>query len=1003
MSRRGIRSTIGGIDVARAQRRRRQLINFDEGLVAHVLETRRGGMGVVHLCSLEEGALEPTFALKTFEESYFFDPGMQAAVEAEASCWLEVSGAPFVLPLIDVLNAHGKPHLMMPAVRSPDRGDPSLAGEIARSGAGLESHRCMTLSLQIATAMAGCDRLLPGIVHGDLKPGNVLLLPDGTAQVADFGAARLLSHAGPSNLAQGTALYLAPECWDDPEVASPASDVYAFGATLCEMLTGRPPFDPRPGGGLELAAMHRTSPPICVTREAEPLARALSDLATRCLAKRPEDRPSSMTMVQRMLHSICNELDPVLLLTSLAPGVARHDVLGDVRLLTVRARSLLERGDGQGALRVLSRIPADQMAGDLLRLRGTALCLAGREEEALVDLEAFLVDAPEGDERTRGANEMALAYKRLGRLEDARAVYEALIPAASSEMQLMLRGNYAATLLEQGSTGRAVNILRELTSRQSDSPEAWAILADALSRGGQSKEAVAAMQRAVQLAPRNGAYRVFLGGLLMDGLRDVGSAIESLDAAYGLGHQSPEWLVRTLACNMLLDRREHVLELLGVLRDGLPSDEAEALFQEAVSLASSVAGQKEGAALSAVVEEDEVSNDRTAEMVGEEASGLGDDGSRAADQRSDADRKEYSAAVRKGLVPHVQARYSSVDGSTLFDFYYAFDAADYPEVFAQAAAEISVHSMGLMGGASTRSRPFVFARCPVCSANMLTQRDDGECYRCQGCEERVRMTPVADQKLDRLMARTMEAARINSREIGAGTVFLAVFGSAARDQSAVVELEEAGYVPVPPEAVISRRLMMEAVQSGVPSPSEMRVWMRPVEPGWSIALDGTPTEVNQLVRRLRRRIGQLSSMSMLVPPEAVSDMLVDEQQVVHRLIEADGGDDPAVTRTLIEAALRHGRTEDACRLLGSLRLSSPDDPDTFAAAAAVGMAQDRPEDAVALLEEVLRQRPRDQGARMLLASACLNTGRVERFRELRDQLRAHGLPGAFDLELSDED
>jgi len=140
-----------------------------------------------------------------------------------------------------------------------------------------------------------------GVLHRDVKPTNVLFDSEGTVKIADFGIARVidaptLTEAG---TLLGTAAYISPE-QSRGEPVTPATDVYAFGAVLYQMLTGRPPFEGT--DWLEVAAMHATHepPPISSLRPDAPPDLVI--VAERALAKQARDRPADGNALVVMLR-----------------------------------------------------------------------------------------------------------------------------------------------------------------------------------------------------------------------------------------------------------------------------------------------------------------------------------------------------------------------------------------------------------------------------------------------------------------------------------------------------------------------------------------------------------------------------------------------------------------------------------------------------------------------------------------------------------------------------
>ncbi|HJP79435.1 MAG TPA: serine/threonine-protein kinase [Pseudonocardiaceae bacterium] len=186
---------------------------------------------------------------------------------------------PNAVTVYDAADVDGSPWLVMEFVPAP-----SLAAVLAQRGK-LGSGEVIRLGAQIASALATAHA--NGIVHRDVKPGNVLLAEDGTAKITDFGISRANNEAvlTATGLVCGTPAYLAPEVAKGEE-PNPASDVFALGSTLYTAVEGEPPFG---FGDNTLALLH-----IVAAGQIRPLTVTgpLAPILTGMLAADPADRPT---------------------------------------------------------------------------------------------------------------------------------------------------------------------------------------------------------------------------------------------------------------------------------------------------------------------------------------------------------------------------------------------------------------------------------------------------------------------------------------------------------------------------------------------------------------------------------------------------------------------------------------------------------------------------------------------------------------------------------------
>src|SRR5262249_13288009 len=242
----------------------------------------RGGMGVVYRArNLRLGRL---VALKMTLAGSYAGPHHRERFRREAQA-VAALRHPNLVQVYDAGDWAGRPYFTMELIEGGSLAQ-RLAGtpQPARQAAALLA----TLAEAVQVAHQG------GVVHRDPEPAHILLTADGMPKIADFGLARRLEGGArltQSGVPMGTPSYMAPEQARGQPNIGPAADVYALGAILYELLTGRPPFQ----GETAAATIHQviTQDPVPPSRLNFKVPRDLETICLKCLQKVPSHRYAS--------------------------------------------------------------------------------------------------------------------------------------------------------------------------------------------------------------------------------------------------------------------------------------------------------------------------------------------------------------------------------------------------------------------------------------------------------------------------------------------------------------------------------------------------------------------------------------------------------------------------------------------------------------------------------------------------------------------------------------
>jgi eukaryotic-like serine/threonine-protein kinase len=248
-----------------------------------------GGMGEVWQAT--DLVIGRTVAIKILKDEYLGDPGFLERFRAEARHAALVNHEG-IANVFDYGEEDGSAYLVMELVPGE-----ALSAVIERERV-LPADRVLDIVAQTAMALQAAHAA--GLVHRDIKPGNLLITPDGRVKITDFGIARIADQVPLTATGQvmGTVQYLSPE-QASGHPASPSTDIYSLGIVAYEMLAGRRPFTGESQVAIAMAQINETPPELPPT-----VAEPVRNLVYSSIAKKPSDRPLSAALLARAAQAL---------------------------------------------------------------------------------------------------------------------------------------------------------------------------------------------------------------------------------------------------------------------------------------------------------------------------------------------------------------------------------------------------------------------------------------------------------------------------------------------------------------------------------------------------------------------------------------------------------------------------------------------------------------------------------------------------------------------------
>jgi tetratricopeptide (TPR) repeat protein len=359
--------------------------------------------------------------------------------------------------------------------------------------------------------MVHAERMVPGLVHRDVKPENCMFTPDGVLKVTDFGLVKVLAHEGLTNrvpesaegeelqsrffktrvgeMGVGTMPYMAPEQFTDFANVTVAADIYSFGIMLYEMLVGKRPFKSRKPE--DFYYQHLKVTPVDPFTLRPEVGQSLSQLVMGCIAKKPEQRYPDFATLEKELASLLREHCGEEVPQPVQEELEAWEVVNKGAALSNLGRTKEALTYFDKALQIMPRFDAAWLN------KGVVLAKSGRDEDALVCYGKAIEINPNSPDAWYNCG---LAYQHQGALESALTSYEKALT-----LNPLFEGawlNKGVILRRMRRVPEAIECYDRVLTINAQSAVAWYNKGFALSQLGRSQEELSCYDRALSINPQ---------------------------------------------------------------------------------------------------------------------------------------------------------------------------------------------------------------------------------------------------------------------------------------------------------------------------------------------------------------------------------------------------------------------------------------------------------------------------------------------------------------------